>query len=174
MKRQPLPMTVTPPPPSVPRLIVTHSRKVFRSPISRRVGSPRYLRSCGISPRTAWGNTRFAAPRVVRPVTMAWAARTFFGPSLTCGPTTAKGPISQDGSTWAPGSTTAVGWMAMRGSSLRLAVLRVDQHRHELGLGADLAVHDGGPLLLPDRALLLRHLDVQLEAVPGDHRAPEL
>ena len=113
MKRQPLPMTVSPPPCTVPRLMVTHSRKVLRSPITRRVGSPRYLRSCGISPITAWEKTRFPAPSVVCPFTMAWAATEVPGPSTTSDPTTANGPTSQVGSTRAPDSTTAVGWMAI-------------------------------------------------------------
>src|SRR5512143_1283271 len=36
----------------VPRLIVLYSRIVVPSPISTRVGSPLYLRSCGSPPRT--------------------------------------------------------------------------------------------------------------------------
>ena len=43
-------MTVTPPPWAVPRFMVVNSRNTLRSPISSRVGSPLYLRSCGASP----------------------------------------------------------------------------------------------------------------------------
>jgi len=46
------PTVVTPWPWLVPRLIVTYSRNVLRSPISRRVGSPSYFLSCGAPPMT--------------------------------------------------------------------------------------------------------------------------
>src|SRR5512139_1455723 len=151
MKRQPLPMTVSPPPCTVPRLIVTHSRKVLRSPTTRRVGSPRYFRSCGISPMTAWEKTRFPSPSVVWPFTTACAASVVRGPSTTFGPTTAYGPISHDGSTCAPGSTMAVGWIAMFSPPLLSLALAVREHGHELRLGDRLPVHDGRALLAPDR-----------------------
>ena len=44
---------------------------------------------------------------------------------------------------------------------------------HELGLGDDLPVHQGPALLLPDVALALHRLDVQLDAIAGDHRPAE-
>jgi hypothetical protein len=50
ISRQPEPSVVSPPPPTVPRLMVTDSRMVFSSPISTRVGSPLYFRSCGGMP----------------------------------------------------------------------------------------------------------------------------
>ena len=37
----------------VPGCNVAYSRMVFRAPITSRVGSPRYLRSCGASPTEA-------------------------------------------------------------------------------------------------------------------------
>src|ERR1700745_1272900 len=45
-----LPTVVFPPPPEVPRLIVTYSRKVFPSPTHSSVFSPRYRKSCGSPP----------------------------------------------------------------------------------------------------------------------------
>jgi hypothetical protein len=42
-----------------------------------------------------------------------------------------------------------------------------------VGLGDDLAVDHGDPLLLPDGPLLPHHLDVQLEPVAGEHRLAE-
>src|SRR5574341_108391 len=176
MKRQPPPMRVTPPPPSVPRLTVAHSRNWCRSPITSAESSPRYFRSCGTSPRTAWEYARFASPRVVRPFTMAWGSNTLRGPIFTLAPTTAYGPISQEGSTWAPCSMTAVGWMAISRSVTPLLrrLLAVGQHRHELALGDDLPVDDRLRRLLPDRPLLLRHLEVELEPVARDHGLAEL
>ena len=45
--RQSSPTVVRPPPPAVPREMVTYSRMVVLSPMVQRVGSPAYLRSCG-------------------------------------------------------------------------------------------------------------------------------
>ncbi len=89
MKRQPLPMRVTPPPPAVPTLMVMNSRKVLPSPMTIAVSSPRYLRSCGIPPTAAWEKTRLPAPKVVRPPITAWAPTTLSGPRTTWGPITA-------------------------------------------------------------------------------------
>src|SRR6188768_2394684 len=63
MNRLSLPMTVTPPPVTVPRFIVVNSRNTLRSPISRRVGSPLYLRSCGASPIEANWKILLPEPR---------------------------------------------------------------------------------------------------------------
>ena len=112
MIRQRLASRVTPPPPTVPVWIEANSRTRLPSPISRRVSSPRYLRSCGGEPTTAWAKMRLPVPIVVWPSTTAWAPTTLPGPMRTLGPITAKGPISQLGSISAPGATTAVGWMA--------------------------------------------------------------
>src|SRR6185503_1162085 len=60
--RQPLPTLVVPPPPTVPREIVTHSRITLSSPSAAPVGSPLYLRSCGATPTHANGKNRFRAP----------------------------------------------------------------------------------------------------------------
>ena len=46
---------VTPPPPRVPRWIVTNSRNMLCLPITSRVGSPLNFRSCGASPIDANG-----------------------------------------------------------------------------------------------------------------------
>src|SRR5487761_2234151 len=69
ISRHPDPTRVMPPPFSVPRLIVTHSRIVFSSPISVSVGSPLYFKSCGATPIDVNGCTRFRAPIRVRPST---------------------------------------------------------------------------------------------------------
>ena len=51
----------------VPRLIVQFSRNVLRSPISRRVGSPSYFRSCGAAPIEANWKMRLSRPMRGRP-----------------------------------------------------------------------------------------------------------
>ena len=50
ISRQFEPSRVTPPPPTVPRLMVTLSRIVLSSPIIVSVGSPPYFKSCGATP----------------------------------------------------------------------------------------------------------------------------
>ncbi len=47
--------------------MVTNSRKMLRLPIWSFVGSPRYFRSCGISPIEANGNTCVPSPISVQP-----------------------------------------------------------------------------------------------------------
>ena len=54
MKKLLLPMVVMPPPPAVPRLRVTNSRKTLSLPITSSVRSLWYLRSCGGPPIEAW------------------------------------------------------------------------------------------------------------------------
>ena len=44
-----------PPPPAVPGFMVTYSRMRLRAPITSRVSSPAYFRSCGASPMQAKG-----------------------------------------------------------------------------------------------------------------------
>ena len=77
------------PPPAVPGLMDTNSRTMFPSPISRVLGSPRYLRSCGGAPTLANWKMRQPAPIVVRPVTTACGPIHESRPTRTCGPTTA-------------------------------------------------------------------------------------
>ena len=50
ISRQSAPTRVTPEPVTVPRWMVQCSRIWVRGPISQRVGSPLYFRSCGASP----------------------------------------------------------------------------------------------------------------------------
>ena len=50
ISRQSAPTRVTPVPVTVPRWIVQCSRTWVRAPISQRVGSPLYFRSCGARP----------------------------------------------------------------------------------------------------------------------------
>ena len=75
MKKQSLPILVSPPPLSVPRLIVTNSRKTLRSPISSRVGSPTTARSArrprrnsGVSPGISQAAIRFHSALVAESV----------------------------------------------------------------------------------------------------------
>jgi hypothetical protein len=83
-----LPIRVTPPPPAVPMLTVTYSRNVLPSPMTTSVSSPRYLRSWGVPPMTAYGWMTLFRPIVVRPVTVTWFWMTVPGPIVTEGPTT--------------------------------------------------------------------------------------
>jgi hypothetical protein len=82
ISRQSLPTRVQPPPLTVPRLIVTNSRIVLRSPISSWVGSFLYERSWGGPPRLACPTTRLSWPRRVAPS------------STTCGPIRVRSPIT--------------------------------------------------------------------------------
>ena len=72
--------------PLVPREMVTHSRMVLSSPISRLVASPWYLRSWGATPRQAKEYTRFLAPRRVLPSSTTWETSSQSSPSSTSGP----------------------------------------------------------------------------------------
>src|SRR6266566_937001 len=98
-------------PPAVPGLMDANSRTMFPSPISRVLGSPRYLRSCGGAPTLANWKMRQPAPIVVRPVTTACGPIHESRPTRTCGPTTAYASTTTPVSSSAPGATTAVGWM---------------------------------------------------------------
>src|SRR5439155_882452 len=69
------PMRVTPPPPTVPRLTVTPSRKVLSSPIRNWVLSPPYLRSWGAVPSDAKGKIRQRAPPLKGPPPVPGASR---------------------------------------------------------------------------------------------------
>ena len=87
-------MRVSPPPPTVPRWMVTHSRKTLPRPITRRVRSPRYFRSWGGRPIDANGKICVSSPTVVSPSMIAEAPIGTLRPSTTCGPTTACGPTT--------------------------------------------------------------------------------
>ena len=63
MNRHPEPIRVTPPPPAVPRLTVTNSRKVFRSPIYEGGGLAAVLEVLGDAAHAAWGKNRLPAPK---------------------------------------------------------------------------------------------------------------
>src|SRR5512141_2718542 len=102
------------------------------------VGSPPYLRSCGISPTEANWKILLRAPSVVRPVTTACGPIAVPAPTRTCGPTMEDAPTSTSAASSAAGSTSAVGWM--RGMPASLCIGGVAQRRHELGLGDELAV----------------------------------
>src|SRR5271167_2968893 len=115
MMRQWLPTRVTPPPPTVPREMVTHSRITVSSPISARVGSFLYLRSCGATPTLAKGNILPRAPTVRCPSRMTCETSSQSSPSTTLGPIVEYGPTLHDSGTTALDATIAVGWMLTPG-----------------------------------------------------------
>src|SRR5690348_16234469 len=84
--RQRLPTFVVPPPPTVPREIVTHSRITLSSPSTALVGSPLYLRSCGATPTHAKEKNRFRAPTVRCPSRTTCDTNSHPSPSTTSGP----------------------------------------------------------------------------------------
>src|SRR5579863_680802 len=96
ISRQPLPIRVIPPPPTVPREIVTHSRNVLSSPSVTPVASPLYLRSCGPTPTQANGEKRFLAPTAKCPSRTTCEISSHSSPSTTCSPTVHHGPIVHD------------------------------------------------------------------------------
>ena len=108
-------MLVSPPPPCVPRWIVTNSRKMFFLPMTTRVFSPRYLRSCGIRPIEANGKICVSSPISVQPSMSAEAPIRQCLPMRTCGPIVANGP------TMVPSPISAFGWTMARGSIVRRA-----------------------------------------------------
>ena len=114
MMRQPEPTRVVPPPPAVPREMVTYSRIWLSSPSVRPVGSPAYFRSCGGTPSAQNGANRLPLPARKRPSSTTCDTSSQPSPSSTSGPTVQNGPTVQDGGTRAPSATRAVGWMLTR------------------------------------------------------------
>ena len=104
-------MRVCPPPPLVPRLMVTNSRKVLRAPMVRRVRSPWYFRSCGARPIEPIGKKRVSSPTDVHPSMTTPAPMSQRSPMITSGPITALGPITVPSPTFADACTVALGWM---------------------------------------------------------------
>src|SRR5262245_53701120 len=156
MKRQRLPMRVVIPPASVPGLIDANSRTTLPSPISRVLGSPRYLRSCGAAPTLANWKMRLPAPIRVRPLITACGPTQESGPSRTCGPTTAYASTVTPGPSSAPRATEAVGWT--RGPPGGAAAKRLLRARDAAQPPARPAGETG-------------HLEP--ERVPGQHRSAE-
>jgi hypothetical protein len=66
--------------------MLTYSRTTLSSPMSVLVGSPPYLRSCGISPTDANWKMRLRSPMRVRPAITACDAITVPLPIVTPGP----------------------------------------------------------------------------------------
>src|SRR5277367_3746002 len=85
--RQLLPTRVVPPPPDVPREIVTHSRMTLSSPSTAPVGSPLYFRSCGATPTQVKEKNLFRAPTFNFPSSTTCETSSQFSPSSTSGPT---------------------------------------------------------------------------------------
>ena len=128
-----------PPPPVVPREMVTYSRMVLLSPISTLVGSPAYLRSCGAMPMQVKEKMRLLRPMVRWPSRTTWEMSSQSSPRTTLGPMVQKGPTLQLAGIWAPSATIAVGWMLTLRSRPRLR-LCLDF----LGDAGDDLAHDGG------------------------------
>ena len=105
------PISVTPPPPRVPRWIVTNSRKMLRLPMTSRVSSPRNFRSCGIEAdrreRIDLGAVADLGPAVddrrrADPAVRRRSSRA--APMTACGPIVVPSPICARGCTMAVGS----------------------------------------------------------------------
>ena len=113
ISRQSEPIRVTPFPVMVPRWIVQCSRIWVRAPISHRVGSPWYFRSCGGKPDRAERIQDRTGPIWACPSTTM--CETSFAPSsmMTSGPTVQNGPIRTPRPISAPRATTAVGRMSI-------------------------------------------------------------
>src|SRR5882757_1339874 len=109
MMRQFRPTRVVPPPPAVPREIVTHSRITVSVPISTLVGSPAYFRSCGATPTAAKLYTRHPSPSLVWPSITTCDTSSQCSPSTTLAPTVQYGPTFADLGTVAPAAIRAVG-----------------------------------------------------------------
>src|SRR6056297_1735707 len=167
------PTRVTPPPPSVPVFMVTCSRMRLRAPISSRVASPRYLRSCGISPMQENGKITVPSPISVAPLTTTWDLSVTPGASRTCGPTWQNGPTWQPSPISAPGSTTAAGWIMV---SLMESILRHVHHRGEFRLGGHLFAHPRHACEFPDLGpgLAAARFDIEFQHIAGHHHAAEL
>ena len=85
INKQLFPISVIPPPPDVPGLMVTYSLIVLLSPIIVFELSPVYLRSCGILMETNGKNLLFF-PIIVFPKTLTWDCMTVLLPISTLGP----------------------------------------------------------------------------------------
>src|ERR1700739_4429744 len=112
--RQLLPTRVLPPPPAVPREMVTDSRMVLSSPRVAPVGSPLYLRSWGATPTQAKEKKRLRAPTVRCPSRTTCETSSQSSPRTTLEPMVEYGPTVQDSGTTAVGATIAVGVMRTR------------------------------------------------------------
>ena len=167
MNRLSEPIRVTPPPPAVPRWTVVPSRNTLRSPISTRVSSPRYLRSCGTRPIELNGKKRLRSPiagvAVDHDVRLEHACRARAAPRARrrrrappARPARARAP----GATRASGSTSGARQRRHLQQQARLRRARV-AHAHVAAEARELAA-----------AVLELHLEPQL--VAGHHRPPEL
>src|SRR5512137_2274549 len=156
--------------------MLTNSRNTLSSPIVVDVGSPPYLRSCGISPIDENWKNRLRAPTVVRPVSTTCDRTTVPAPSTTSGPTTEYGPTSTSSASRAPGATSAVGWMRAIASSAggRRVAGPVGAHGgHQVALGGHLAVDRRPAPELADAAPDAQELDVEDQHVAGHDLAAE-
>src|SRR6266404_5031102 len=153
----------------VPAWMVTNSRMTLSSPISVAVGSPPYLRSCGISPTDANWKMRLLRPMRVRPAITTWLATVVPAPTSTSAPITAKGPTRTSGARRAPAATTAVGW------TLAMLELRpyVAHGRHELRLRYELAADARLGRELEHAAHDVELPRLEHELIAGEHRPLE-
>src|SRR6185295_11944267 len=162
-----------------------NSRKTLSSPIVVVVGSPPYLRSCGISPIDVNWKRRLRLPRLVRPVRTTCGPMTVPSSRRTPGPTIEYAPTSTSPASSAFGSTRAVGWMrgiasgpaANRAIAHRLAALGFDVgHAHrgqEIRLRDDLAVDLRPHVELSDAAHQALDFRLQHQLVSRPHPPAE-
>src|SRR5688572_13613345 len=114
------PSRVTPRSWAVPRLSVTYSRMVLRSPTSRRVGSPLYFLSWLASPIEQKWKMRLSRPIFVWPVMTLCAPMVVPSPTSTSPSMMVYGPTVTLAASLARLSTIAVGWMAWLTGALNL------------------------------------------------------
>ena len=171
MNRLSSPTRVTPPPPAVPGFIVTCSRMRLRAPMTSSTGSPRYFRSCGRWPSEAKGKISVASPIAVRAGDDDVAVQHDARPErhLRADHAVGADPAARRRSS-APSAITAVGWISARridrhrlSPSRRL--VRGQDHRRELRLGAERVADPRLAAELPDLAAAAHDVDVQLERV---------
>src|SRR5690606_24110450 len=105
-------MRVQPPPAPVPRLIVTNSRMVLRSPMASSTRSPPYFLSCGSPPSAAWLRMRLSRPMRVGPWMLQCGPTSVPAPISTSAPMKVKAPTRTSSASMADGSITAVGWIS--------------------------------------------------------------
>ena len=98
---------------SVPTCIVTPSRMMHLSPMTRVVRPPPCLTLCGGNPSAALGNIWHALPIVVAPAIATWLIRCVPSPIRASADTVQNGPMRTPLPISAPSSITADGWMNM-------------------------------------------------------------
>ena len=136
------------------------------APISSRVGSPLYFRSCGARPIDAYGNTSVPSPIEVCPSITDDAPILQFWPMRTCGPTTANAPTvgaRADDRGWRHASPA--------GSICAIGVQRQQQLGFDDGLAVDFG--HGRGLARADR-VMAPSVTIELQLIAGNDVLAEL